>query len=52
MLIFDGVVEDYEFVFEKYNWFDRKVIFVGGERGGEGFKGMFLYCRGWDGLEK
>lgn len=52
MLISDGAVEDYEPVFEKYNWPDRKVTSAGGERGGEGSKGMFLHCRGWDGPEK
>lgn len=29
MLISDGAVDDYEPVFEKYNWPDRKVTFLG-----------------------
>lgn len=36
MLITDGAVEDYEPVFETYNWPDRKVIdscWKAGERG-------------------
>lgn len=31
MLITDGAVEDYEAVFEKYNWPDRKVC-LGSDR--------------------
>lgn len=36
MLITDGAVEDYEPVFQKYNWPDRKVPPGRGQGGGEG----------------
>lgn len=43
MLITDGAVEDYEPVFEKYNWPDRKVTLLVEVKGArEGAKGSVL----------
>lgn len=41
MLITDGAVEDYEAVFEKYNWPDRKVCLGSDKREG---RGKVLFC--------
>lgn len=42
MLITDGAVEDYEPVFEKYNWPDRKVTLLVEVKGSRG-RGQLEY---------
>lgn len=49
MLITDGAVEDYEPVFEKYNWPDRKVTLLVEVKGaGEETKGSVFLLPAWD----
>lgn len=56
MLITDGAMEDYEPVFEKYNWPDRKVLPAGGRgvkgEGGGGGQGEWSPTAMMHGPEK